>query len=76
MQVGCEEYDDEGDEIIESDAIPTTSWRPQAATELDRIDLGTGDVGWYAGDNTNNADADEEEEASQADDGLMQTLED
>jgi hypothetical protein len=72
---GCEEHDDEGDEIDESDAIPTASRRRRAATELERFDNRTSDVDWYEGDDGDNADADEEEEASQADEGLMQTLE-
>jgi len=38
---GCEDYDDEGDEIDESDAIPTTSWRWWAANEIESSDLGT-----------------------------------
>jgi hypothetical protein len=73
---GCEDYDNEGDEIGEGDAIPTASWRRRAATELERFDLGTSDVDGYEGDNGDDADADEEEEASQADEGLTQTLED
>jgi hypothetical protein len=76
MPGGCEDYDNEGDEIDESDAIPTASRRRRAATELERFDLGTSDVDGYEGDDGDDADADEEEEASQADEGLTQTLED
>ena len=76
MPGGCEDYDDEGDEIDESDAIPTGSQRLQAATELERFDLGTSDVDGYEGEEGDDVDADEEEEASQADEGLTQTLED
>jgi hypothetical protein len=76
MPGGCEDYDDEGDEIDESDAIPTASRRRRTATELERLDLGTSDVDGYEGDDGDDADADEEEETSQADEGLMQTLED
>ena len=76
MPGGCEDYDDEGDEIDDSDAIPTTCWWWRAATDLERFDLGTSDVDGCEGDNGDDADPDEEEEASQADDGLTQTLED
>jgi hypothetical protein len=76
MPWGCDENDDEGDEIDESDAIPTTIRRQRAATELERFDLGTSDVDGYEGDYGDNADADEEEDASQANDGLTHTLED
>jgi hypothetical protein len=76
MPVGCKHYDNEGDKIDESDAIPTTSRRQRAATELERFELGTSDVDGYESDDGHDADAAEEEEASQADDGLTQTLED
>jgi hypothetical protein len=76
-QGGCEDYNAEGDEMDESDAVPADSQRRQAATELRRFDLCTSDVDEYEGqdgNNGNNADADEEEEALQADDGLTQPL--
>jgi hypothetical protein len=76
MPGGCEDYNDEGDEIDESDAIPTASRRRLAATELERFDVGTSNVEGYEGDDGDDADADEEKEASQADEGLPQTLED
>jgi hypothetical protein len=38
--------------------------------------LGTSDVDGYAGDDCDDADADVEEETSQADDGFLQTLQD
>jgi hypothetical protein len=76
MPGSCEDYEDEGDEIDESDAIPSACWRRRAATELERFDLGTSDVDRYEGDDGDDADVDEEEEASQADDGSTQTLED
>jgi len=41
-----------------------------------RFDLGTRDVEGYKGEDDNNADADEEEAASHADDGSMQNVED
>jgi hypothetical protein len=72
---GCKDYEDEGDEIDESNAIPTASRQRRAATELRRFDLRTRDVDGYGGDDGDDADADNQEEASQADDGLTQTLE-
>jgi hypothetical protein len=78
MSGGCEDYVNEGAKIDNRDAIPTASRRRYAATELEWFDLGTSDVERYEGDNGNNLDADanEEEEASQSDDGLTQTLAD
>jgi len=60
---GSDDYDDEGDEIDERDAIPTASRQLRAATELERFDLGTSDVDVYEGDDGDDADEDEEEEA-------------
>jgi len=74
-QEGCEDYHDEGDEIDESNAIPTASLRRWAATYLERFVLGTSDVDGYEGDDGDDADADQEEEASQAEEGSMHTLE-
>ena len=75
MPVGCEDYDDNGGKMDVIDAIPTTIQPRWAATELERFDLGTSDVDRYESDNGDNVNADEEEEASQADDGLTQPLE-
>jgi len=70
---GSGDFEDEGDE---SDFSPTASrWR-RAATELERFDLGTSDVDGYEGEAGDDADADEEDEASQADDGSTQNVED
>jgi hypothetical protein len=41
-----------------------------------RTDLGPSDVDWYEGEDGDDADADEEEEALQADDGSTQNVED
>jgi len=71
MPGGSADFEYEGDE---SDAIPTASQRRQAATELERFDLGTSDVDGYEG--ADGDDADEEEVASQADDGSTQNVED
>jgi len=75
MPGGCEYYDDEGDEIDGSAAIPTAGWRRRAPTELERFDLGTSDVDGYEGDDGDDVDVAEKDEASHADDGLTQTLE-
>ena len=73
MPGGSGNFEDEGEQ---SDANPTTSRRRQAATELESYDLGTSDVDWYEGEDGDDADAnpDEKEQASQADDGSMQNV--
>jgi hypothetical protein len=71
---GCEDYDTEGQQIAESDGIPTAIRQRRATTELARFDLGTRHVDVYEGDDGDDADADEKEEVSQADDRLMLTL--
>jgi len=76
MPGGSRDYEDEGDESDERDAIPTASRRRWPTTELGRFDLGTSDVNGYEGDDGDDADADEEEETSLADDGSMQNVED
>jgi len=76
MPGGCEDYHHAGDKIDESDVISIASWRGWAATELERFDLGTSDINRYEGTIDDNADTDEEEESSPADDGLTQTWED
>jgi len=75
MPGGSGDYKDEGDESDELDAIPTAWWRRWAVTELERLDLGTSDVNRYEGDDGDDAYADQEEEASLADDGSMQNVE-
>jgi hypothetical protein len=69
---GSGHFEDEGDE---RDAIPTASRQRRAATELERFDLGTSDVDVYEGEDGNDADANKEEEPSQAEDGSTQNLE-
>jgi len=64
MQEGTGNYEDQGDESDEGDAIPTTSQRRRTTTEHKRCDMGTCDVDGYEGENGNHVDADEEEEAS------------
>jgi hypothetical protein len=73
MPRGSGDFGDDGDE---SEGIPTASRLRRAATELERFDLGTSDVDRYEGEDGDDADADQEEEASQPDDGSMQNVED
>jgi len=73
---GSGDHEDEGDESDVCDAIPTASrWR-RPATEFETFDLRTSDVNGDAGEDGDDADADQEEEASQADDGSTQNVED
>jgi hypothetical protein len=72
MTRGSGDFDDDGDE---SDAILTASQRQLSTTELGRFDLGTSDVNRYESKDGGDADADEEEEASQAQDGSMENVE-
>jgi len=76
MSGGSGDYQEEGDESYKRDVIPTASWHRWAAIELKRFDLGTSDVDRYEGKDGDDADADEEEEASQADDRSTQGMED
>jgi hypothetical protein len=68
------DYEAEGDEWDESDAIPTASRPRRGTTDLERFDPGTSDVDGYEGEDGN--DADEEKEVSQADDGSTLNMED
>ena len=70
---GSGDCEGEGDE---SDAISKASGRWRATMELDWFDRGTSDVDGYDGEDGGDPNADEEEEASQADDGSMQNVED
>jgi len=78
MPGGSGDYEDEGDESDDCDAIPTASRRRRPSTELERFDLGTSDVDGYEGEDGDDADADvdEEEESSQVEDGSTQNVED
>jgi len=76
MPGGSKDDEDKGDESDVRDAIPTAGWRRRPATELERFDLGTSDVDGYEGEDGDDAYADEEEEASQADDRSTQDVED
>jgi len=78
MPGGSGDYEDEDDESDDRDAIPTGSRRRRPATELERFDLGPSDVDGYEGDDGDDgdADADEEEESSQVDDGSTHNVED
>jgi len=76
IPAGSGDYEDDADDRHERDDIPTLSQQWWAMTRLQRLDVGTGDVNAYEGDNGNDADTDDEEEASQAIDGSMQNMED
>jgi len=78
MPWGSGDYEDEGDESDDRDAIPTARRRQLPATEHERFDLGISDVDWYEGEDGDDADADadEKEESSQVDDGSKQNVED
>jgi len=82
MPGGSGDFEDDGDESDDRDAIPTASRRRRPATELERFDLETSDIDGYEGEDGDDADADadadadEKEEASQVDDGSTQNLED
>jgi len=69
-------YKDGGDDSDECNAIPTASRRRLPLTELEWFDLHTSDVDRYEGDDGDDADVDEQEEASLADDGSTQNVED
>jgi len=76
---GCSgDYNNEGDETDERDAIPIAGRQRPPVTQLEGFDLGTSDVGRYEGEDGDDADVDpdDEEEASQADDGSMHNVED
>jgi hypothetical protein len=68
---GSGNYKDEGDESNKGDAIPTTSRQRQPVTKLKRFDLRTSHADGYVGKKCNDTggDVNEEEEASQSDDG-------
>jgi hypothetical protein len=78
MPGGSGDYEDTGDESDNRNTIPTASRRRRPVTELERFDLGTSDVDGYEGEDGDDAEADvdEEEEASQVDDGSTQYVED
>jgi len=70
MPGGSGDYKYEGDKSEERDAFPTASrrrWRP--ATDMMTFHLGTHDFDRYEGEDGYDADADEEEEVSQANNG-------
>ena len=62
MPAGSRDYEDEGNESVEHDAIPTASWQWWPATALERSDLGTSDVDRDEGKDGDNADANADEE--------------
>ena len=64
-------FEDDGEESGQGNVIPTPRRRRRPVTELERFDLGTGDVDWNDGEDGDDADADADqvEEALRADDG-------
>jgi len=76
MAGGSGVFDDEGDDSDMCDAIPTPSQCRLPTTERERFGLGASADDGYDGTDCNNADADEEEEASQATDGSTQNVKD
>jgi len=76
MPEGSRDYKDQGDERDVCNDIPTTNWRRRAETELQRFDLGPSDVEGYECEDGDDADADEEDEASQSNDGSMKNVKD
>jgi hypothetical protein len=69
------DFEDEGDESDEHDASSTASRGQWATTDLRRSPLETSDVDGYEGKDGDDADADKEEEPSQADDGSTHNVE-
>jgi len=58
MPGGSGDYEADGDDRDERDIIPTPSQGPRPATEFERCDQGTRDVGGYEGEDGNNGDPD------------------
>jgi len=71
MPGGRGDYEDEGDESNEHNAISTASPRRWAATKLKIIGLETPDVDRYEGTDGDDPDAHKEKDAAHAHDGLM-----
>jgi hypothetical protein len=78
MPGGCADYEDTDDECDDRDAVPTASRRRWPPMKLETFDLGTSDVDRYGGEDLDSAaaDADEEEDVFQIDDGSTQNVED
>jgi hypothetical protein len=76
MPGGSGDSEDDSRESDTCDAFPTTSQRQHATTELERFWLETSDVDGCGGDHGNEADENENIEASHAIDVSMQNMED
>jgi len=76
MPGGSRDYKAQCDQSDERDAIPTASRWWQPVTGLEWFYLGTSIVDGFDGNDGDDADADEEEEASLADHGSTQNVED
>jgi hypothetical protein len=75
MPGGSRDIAHERDECDNPNAIPTASQRRQAATELERVHQEPSVVDGYEGEDGDDADVDQQEEASQAHDGSTQNVE-
>jgi hypothetical protein len=64
MPGGSGDYEEAGDDSGVRYAMPTASQQRLPVTELERFDLGTSDVDGYEGEDGDDANADEQEEAS------------
>jgi len=76
MPGGSGNYKDESVESDERNAIPTANRRRLATPELNWFNLEPMDVDGSEGKDGDNVDANEEEAASEADDGSMQNVQD
>jgi hypothetical protein len=73
MPDGSGNLEDDGNE---SNAMPTASWRLRAETEHETFDQGTSEVAGYDDEDGVDADADEQDESSHANNGSTQTVDD
>ena len=73
---GSANCEDGGDESDERNVIPTASGQWLAATELERFHQKSSAIDGYEDEDGDKADVDHKEEASQADDGSTQNVED
>jgi len=73
---GSGDHDDEGDKSDKRNAIATARRRQRAATKLETFCLESNDVDGHEGEDGDNENVDDEEEASQANDGSTQNVED
>ena len=75
MPGGSRDYNDEGTQSDQHDAIPTASRRQRAVTDVERSELRPSDDDGYEGEDGDNEYADKDKEASQVDDQSTQNVE-